>query len=512
LRPPRETAGFAGAGVAGKIAASWEYLSTQFGVVAHYLKLSLWPAGLNIDYWWSAAQGFGEIFWPGLLIGLLVALTAIALWRRPALGFAGLWFFLILAPSSSIMPIRDRAFEHRMYLPLAAVICLSAAAAWWLGRALLRWGTESTARQLRAGIALGSATTLAAAGGLGLLTWRRNQLYHDDRALYQDIVDKAPHNPRGHRNLGVALVNRGRTRQALVHLKKSIDLYYDSHQAHNNYGAAIERLGDLPTAVKHYRIAVEMAPKYLAAHSNLGAALSRTGDYVGAMKHFRAVMRLAPDEPTPYLQIGIIMASLGRRDRAQTYFKEAIRRAPRLAKAWYNLGVLALEQGDLPRALSHFGTAVACNPASAEARYNLGMALWMSRRPADALAQFRAIPTPGRADPMVLNAVAGILSTYPDASVRNGAEAVRIAEKLCRDTDNGNAAYLSTQAAAYAETGRFTDAVRSMQQAVSLARNAGAARSVRRFEARLRALRAGRPLRYVPAPSVGVARKLPTSD
>ena len=112
-----------------------EYLLTQSGVIMHYLRLSIWPHPLCLDYAWPVARSVREIVLPGLvIIGLLIG-TLWALRRRPWLGFAGTWFFLILGPTSSIVPIRDPAFEHRMYLPLAAVVTVLVAAAF----SLLGW-------------------------------------------------------------------------------------------------------------------------------------------------------------------------------------------------------------------------------------------------------------------------------------------------------------------------------------------------------------------------------------
>src|SRR5437764_5148375 len=101
-----------------------EYLQTQFGVIVHYLRLALWPDALVLDYAWPVARTASAIIPFAAIIISLMAATLWALARRPAVGFLGAWFFLILAPTSSVMPIADLAFEHRMYLPLAAVIAL----------------------------------------------------------------------------------------------------------------------------------------------------------------------------------------------------------------------------------------------------------------------------------------------------------------------------------------------------------------------------------------------------
>ncbi|MFZ5828801.1 MAG: hypothetical protein ACOY3P_01870, partial [Planctomycetota bacterium] len=112
---------YRGGGVLTDEVSSFDYALSQPAVVLHYLRLSFWPAGQVLDYAWPVAVPPTEIALPLLAIGLLIGLTIWAAVRAPAMGALGGWFFLILAPTSSFAPIKDLAFEHRMYLPLAAV-------------------------------------------------------------------------------------------------------------------------------------------------------------------------------------------------------------------------------------------------------------------------------------------------------------------------------------------------------------------------------------------------------
>ncbi|MHC4846335.1 MAG: hypothetical protein ACYTCU_09255, partial [Planctomycetota bacterium] len=113
---------------------AWQWLLTQAGVVTHYLGLALWPRSLSVSYEWPIARTLGDAM-PGALVMLgLFAATVWALWRRPALGFLGAWLFVILAPTSSVLPIvTEVVAERRMYLPLASVVVaavISVHAAW----------------------------------------------------------------------------------------------------------------------------------------------------------------------------------------------------------------------------------------------------------------------------------------------------------------------------------------------------------------------------------------------
>src|SRR4029077_19247678 len=129
----------------------WRYLATQLGVVVHYLRLSVWPSPLVLDYTWRLPQTAWDVVPSAIVVLALLGGTALAFRRLPLIAFWGAWFFLILAPTSSVLPISDLAFEHRMYLPLAAIVVLVVVGAhealgWVLGRlgtpAPLRHGIE----------------------------------------------------------------------------------------------------------------------------------------------------------------------------------------------------------------------------------------------------------------------------------------------------------------------------------------------------------------------------------
>ena len=150
----------------------WQYAMCQSRAVIHYLQLALWPDPLIFDYGPDFVM-LREIAPYALLFGALLALTAFALWRRPALGFLGAWFFVILAPTSSVVGgTRQMLAEHRMYLSLAAVVVLVVLGAHtWLGRRAGWWFA-------------------ALAVALGTTTIRRNHDYRSELALYTDTVAK----------------------------------------------------------------------------------------------------------------------------------------------------------------------------------------------------------------------------------------------------------------------------------------------------------------------------------
>ena len=207
---PRTWAGYA-------LPLSWfEYACSQPGVILHYLWLAFWPHPLVLDYGWPPARTVGEILPGAMVVAGLLAATGYAFWRWPAWGLLGAWFFLILAPTSSVMPLADLAFEHRMYLPLAAV-----AAAVVLGVYAVFESLVLSARRKATvlGCLLGSVGL-----ALAILAWQRNYDYRDRVQIWQDVVARRPNNARAHYNLGIALAACGQSDEATAHYRTALEI------------------------------------------------------------------------------------------------------------------------------------------------------------------------------------------------------------------------------------------------------------------------------------------------
>ena len=208
----------------------FQYARSEPGVILHYLALAFWPARLCLDYGWPVANGIAQIAPGAIVIGALLAATVWALVRKPKWGFIGAWFFLILAPTSSIMPIKDLAFEHRMYLPLAAV-ALAVILAAYLGWE--RWAGAGERRRLQ-GQFLAAVLVLSAAVALGYTTLMRNKDYASVMAIWSDTARKAPGNARALNNLGWQLREVGDYQAALDCLNRAIELRPRYADAYNN--------------------------------------------------------------------------------------------------------------------------------------------------------------------------------------------------------------------------------------------------------------------------------------
>jgi Flp pilus assembly protein TadD len=358
LAAPDTAAGF-GLGTVTPIA----YAATEPGVVCHYLKLAFWPEPLVLDYAWPLARSAADVVLPALG---LAALAAVALHQalrlRPA-GFLGLWFFLVLGPSSSFFPIQDPAFEHRMYLPLVAPVVLLAVA----GHALL------AGRLKRRGAAIGVA--LVAVAVACTLTIRRNRDYRSEIAIWSDVVAKRPQNPRGQMSLGRGLLRVHDLAAAMPHLESAVRLAPRYPEAHNNLGVGFAEQGRLDEATTEFRAALDLEPGLADARGNLARALLRQSKFEEAVVQYQELVRERPASQELYTDLGTALVGQGRPAEAVAAYEQALRLGPGSAQIHNNLGIALARLGRREEAVAHFREALRLQPDFAPAGQNLDRAL-----------------------------------------------------------------------------------------------------------------------------------------
>ncbi|MBI2871519.1 MAG: tetratricopeptide repeat protein [Candidatus Omnitrophica bacterium] len=367
-----------------------QHLSAQPGVILHYLKLVFWPHPLVLDYSWRVPRHFMEVLIPSIPVIVLVALVLWALHTRPRLGFLGAFFFLMLLPTSSFIPLADLAFEHRMYVPLAAVIVLGVVGVdHFFG--LMTAPAARLARDPK-GFAgrrwISYILVIVLGGGWGLVTASRNLDYESTITIWRDTISKWPINPRAHYNLGVALASEGRFNEAIPMYEKAIKLMPDYPAALNNLGIALGEVGRLEEALGPLKEAVRITPAHVEAHYNLGNALLKLGRVEAAIAEYREALRLQPDSVMAHYNLANALAREENLDDAILHFEEAVRLQPDLAEAHNNLGATWAKKGDSKRALKSLHRALELMPDDPRVHGNLGMVLQEEGRHDEAMEHF----------------------------------------------------------------------------------------------------------------------------
>jgi len=365
----------------GRGVSSWHYLETQAGVIPYYVRLCFWPQPLVIDYYdWPVANSLGEV-WSGAVA--VMALLGGAIWafrRHPGLAFLGVWFFLILAPTSSFLPIvGEAAAERRMYLPLAAVVTLAVVGAFEIGKRLLN---------KQQGIALGCVAGGSVVVLFTLLTVQRNHDYNSAVSIWQDTVEKRPDNARAHNGLGLALMQTGKVQGAIGQYEQALRFKPDYFEAYINLGIALVQLGRLSEAIGHYEQALRIKPDSAEAHYNLGNALRRAGKAQEAIGHYEQALRIKANSAEAHNNLGVALEQVGRVQEAIGHYEQSLQINPQNAEAQCNLGLALVQAGRLQEAMEHWEHALRIEPDYADAHYNLGVALEKLGRTTEAIEHY----------------------------------------------------------------------------------------------------------------------------
>jgi Tfp pilus assembly protein PilF len=241
-------------------------------------------------------------------------------------------------------------------------------------------------------------------------------------------------------------------------------------------------------------------PDCLIAHNNLGVLLRNQGRIEESMEHCLKAIQIDPNSSEALENLGAALADKGRFDEAIENFRKAIQINPNYAPALDNLGIVLTTKGRFDEAIENFRKAIQINPNYAPALDNLGIALAARGRFDEAIENFRkAIQINPNYAPALDN-LAWVLAVSPDDELRNGAEAVRLAERACELTHYGEPSFIGTLAAAYAESGRFPEAVTTAEKAEQLATTAGLTAVAAKNRQLLEFYRAGKTY-HEPAPT-----------
>jgi tetratricopeptide (TPR) repeat protein len=367
----------------------WGYARSQPGVIVHYLRLSVFPNPLCVGYDWPLASTMAQIVPGAIAMGLLLAGTVWGLMGRRGWGFLGAWFFLILAPTSSILPLNQLVHEHRMYLSLAAEVVLAVAGTYLLWDRICprRFQASLASTVAHWFVPLGAAAAVLVA--LGYSTILRNADYRTSLSIWQDAVNKRPSSVLAHNNLANALIVKRRFREAIEHCNEALRRKPDYPAAHYNLGLALGAVGETDAAINHYRQAIRLRSDYAEAHNNLAIALAAAGRSEEAIRHFQEALRLDPDLAQAYNNLANLLARAGKTQEAIDLYRQSLRLKPDDATTRSNLAAALAGSGQWSEAIEHCQQALRLKPDDVTAHDNLGIALAATGRLDEAIDHYR---------------------------------------------------------------------------------------------------------------------------
>jgi len=411
-----------------------EYLATEFTVIVTYLRLLFFPVGQNLDYDYPLFKSFfmPEVVFSALLLSLILG-TGIYLLcrdrRSPGIGrlaaFGIFWFFITLSVESSIIPIADVIFEHRLYLPSVGFFLTCTSALFW-GVDLLR-SRWAKAEQVVV-IALAAAVIVFAG-----LTYARNTVWQSEVGLWNDVISKSPLKARGYNGLGLAYFNEGRYDRAIEDFARAIELYPTYGVAYNNIGNSYFRTGVYDRAIEAQTEAIALEPNNAIFRDNRGLSYADIGSYDLAAADFTKAIALDPSYAKSYHNLGFVYHKKGLYRPAIEEYTKAIALDPSNAVFRSNRGSAYAAIGDYERAIEDQTAAIAVDPDLAAAYNARGTAYGLQGRYNEAIADFtRAI-----------------------------------------SLDPGNALYCASRGVAYLRAGRRAEALADFQHACDMGSETG---------------------------------------
>jgi len=355
--------------------AWWAYALTQCEAIIRYLFLALWPQTLVFDYGAHVVKNFTTVWPQASVLLVLLGATVYATVRQPKLGFAGCWFFGILAPSSSVIPLATQTMaEHRMYLPLLAVV-----------------GLAVFALASRMPKHAGTAVVALVAGLLGWGTVRRNDVYKTVVGLASDTVSKRPDNARAHNDLGFALAALGKMPEALQNYDRALQLKPGLSVANYNKACILLKMGQVSAAIEHFDQALRASPSYAKAFKGKGDAMVQMGRASAAIPLYEEALKLRPHDAGALRGLGIALLAEGKFAEAIRSLNAALAVDSEDGEAHDALGHAFWETGQVEMAVSHFAAAARLQPDSVPAHYSYARALARAGKTADAIDEYRKV-------------------------------------------------------------------------------------------------------------------------
>jgi len=398
-----------------------------------YLSKIFWPSNLTFIYprWNISPADLIDYIW--LLAGI-AACAAIYFVRRyfgRSVEVAAAFFVATLTPVLGFIMLFTFRYtfvaDHYQYLACIGPIALASA------------GIVALSDRFTHYRAVIVSAALLVVASFGTLTWRQAATYSDIETLWRTTLARNPECWMAHTNIGIVFLQQGK----------------------------------IDDAIAHYRLALQMQADSWDAEYNLGTALVAKGQVDEAILHCERAVGMRPTDPDAQVSLGNALIAKGRIDEAIAHYQKAITAQPDHFLARYSLGHALLEKGELEGAIQVCRSALLLRPSDADCQTTLAIALEEKGNPTEAIQHYQKALELAPKSISTLTNLAWLLATSQDASLRNGAKAIELATQADRLVGGTNTLVLRTLAAAYAENGEFTNAIRTARSAMQLARMHG---------------------------------------
>ncbi len=503
-------------------AAKWPLLARAENALVTvwvYLRQMVWPTNLALFY-----PHPGGNFAAGVVILALISLLAVSavvwMWRakHPYLVTGWLWYLGLLVPVLGLVQVGWQAHADRYtYLPQIGISLM------------LSWGAvDITAGWPRQRLILGSAGALFVVA-LMLLVSRQVSYWSSSVNLWRHTLAVTTDNDVAERGLGTALLKVGQIDEAIAHDRAALRIRPADLNGLTNLANALFQKGELPEAIERFREVVRLRPNDSGNRRNLGKALFQNGAIDDSIAEFREALKIKPGDSDAAFSLGNALLQKGDTSAAIPYFEKAIKLSPSNVAAHYNLAIALQHDGQFDAAIAEFRQTLRLDPRNVDAHNNLAIALLKKGQTKEAIAEWRAALQiqPGNAEMhnnlgvaflgqgRIAEAVAEwreslrlqpdklateislawILSTAPEAELRDEKSALQLARRAFQTAADKNFMTYRVLAAASAANGQFQEAIRIAEEGEQRAEAEGQSAIAQLFERDLSLYQQGVPLR-----------------
>ena len=454
----------------------------------HYLGKMVWPLNLALPYPFKFSPDAGHIL---LSIALLVSITSAAIWAwrscRPYLTVGWFWYLGTLVPVIGIVQVGSQGMADRYtYIPSIGIFIM---AVWGLTELIATWDRRHLALPM---------IGLPVLAACFMLTRVQIQYWRNTETLFLHTNDVIPGSKTVHKILMMWYWEQEKPAESIAQAEEVLKLDPQNAEAHTHIALILIEQKRWDEAAAHLKIALQSNPSFAAAYNHYGVVLFAKEDAEGAIKHLREAVRLEPENVCARQNLAKTYFAIGKLEEAAQQWRKVLHLQPHSAEAAGELGVVLQKQGKTTEAIDFYRQSLESYPRDVNVRNNLAVALLTTGKTKEALDQWRELLHLQPNDVVTLNALAWIQATAGDQSLRNGKEAVQLAEKALQLSKEQSPEMLDTLAAAYAEVGRYSEAVATASKAFDMASSAGQSDLAGKIRARLQYYQSDRPYRELP--------------
>jgi protein O-mannosyl-transferase len=310
-----------------------KYFLTELNVVRTYLRLLVWPTNQNLDYDYSIETGVSKsTALSGVIITIILVLGVILIRYNRLAAFGILFFFLALLIESSIIPISDVIFEHRLYLPSIGFFMAISSGIVFITES---WAIKSKIRFYTGILLIGCVIIIAT-----VATFKRNIIWQNEETLWLDVVTKSPNKARAHGNLAAFYLHTNELDEAFKELQIAKELQSDLPGLHYNLGNYYVKKGDLYAAGKEYKKEFAVDPHNINVKINGAGVSLKKGNNEIAKTRLEAVTKSNPDIAYVWANLGLAYLQLDEKQNASKAFLRALEIDPNLESAKQGLQIM----------------------------------------------------------------------------------------------------------------------------------------------------------------------------